>query len=560
MKLLSSFLIAAYANTVVDESNTDTVVDERECHAIDNHVEKYRKFAAKSADVAGTHTALELTAATAGDNEDDVPNCLADCDNDDQCLFVIQTSATGECDMAKIKHDESETIFNRPSMWTETDDLVDDAATDIYIKCQAGSPCAVEYYQHHKWTEFHGKPSGVTRTIEGTPLADDATHDDGTPATKADCPRVCAEMEDCDAFYHNTKTDECEIYTNALELSWAVKNVGTEFTFDEVDGGYTMAKCIGRCLDNWGKDANGCFPELVNIECQADGLKLNAQLSDIYENHMLLTDAQKVSDVKIQSSNLDDVVGGTFDENGEIEIIKTWEELGVTPIYHADDDKPLIEFSTTIKPLNPNIALTENGPEIFLARTDNFYVTCLYPAEFDINTEYTSLTEEIGITGTETIDDMPMIGEFHLQTFHDDVHTTEITPDDPINLGEMIYNKMTVTNLPTGLDYIVTHCEVNNVANPDWEADDETLVLFEEQTCKNNDMKDVLGINIHGKDPQSLEYSFDFVSFSFQSNQAETNSQDLRCHINICGTIGNDVIDCTVPPAQDTDCPTGFTL
>ena len=104
MKLLSSFLIAAYANTVVDE---------KECHTIDNHVQKYRKFAAKSADVAGTHTALELAAVTAGDNADGVPNCLADCDNDDQCLFVVQTSATGECNMAKIKHDQSETIFNR---------------------------------------------------------------------------------------------------------------------------------------------------------------------------------------------------------------------------------------------------------------------------------------------------------------------------------------------------------------------------------------------------------------------------------------------------------------
>ena len=104
MKLLSSFLIAAYANTVVDE---------KECHAIDNHVQKYRKFAAKSADVAGTHTALELAPVTAGDNADGVPNCLADCDNDDHCLFVVQTSATGECNMAKIKHDQSETIFNR---------------------------------------------------------------------------------------------------------------------------------------------------------------------------------------------------------------------------------------------------------------------------------------------------------------------------------------------------------------------------------------------------------------------------------------------------------------
>ena len=115
MKLLSSFLIAAYANTVDDvvDAIVDAIVDETECHAIDNHVEKYRKFAAKSADVAGTHTALELVAATAGDNEDDIPNCLADCDNDDQCLFVIQTSATGECDMAKIKDDQSDTIFNR---------------------------------------------------------------------------------------------------------------------------------------------------------------------------------------------------------------------------------------------------------------------------------------------------------------------------------------------------------------------------------------------------------------------------------------------------------------
>ena len=104
MKLLSSFLIAAYANTVVDET---------ECHAIDNHVEKYRKFAAKSADVDTTHTALELAEVTAGDNADGIPNCLADCDNDDQCLFVIHTTDTGACEMAKIKNDESETIFNR---------------------------------------------------------------------------------------------------------------------------------------------------------------------------------------------------------------------------------------------------------------------------------------------------------------------------------------------------------------------------------------------------------------------------------------------------------------
>ena len=104
MKLLSSFLIAAYANTI----------DEKQCHAIDNHSEKYRKFEAKSADLATTHTALEFVAATAGDdNTDGVPNCLAECDNDEKCLFVVYTIGTGACDIAKVKADQSETIFNR---------------------------------------------------------------------------------------------------------------------------------------------------------------------------------------------------------------------------------------------------------------------------------------------------------------------------------------------------------------------------------------------------------------------------------------------------------------
>ena len=82
-----------------------------------------------------------------------------------------------------------------------------------------------------------------------------------------------------------------------------------------------------------------------------------------------MTDAQKVSDIVIGDDD-HDVIGGTFDEHGEIDIVKTWEELGVQAIYHAGGDGilPTIEYSTTIKPLNPNLAITENGPEIFLGQ------------------------------------------------------------------------------------------------------------------------------------------------------------------------------------------------
>ena len=82
-----------------------------------------------------------------------------------------------------------------------------------------------------------------------------------------------------------------------------------------------------------------------------------------------MTDAQKVSDIKIGDN---DVVGGTFDDQGNIQIIKTWEELQVGAVYHSGDlnagINPTIEYSTTIKPLNPNIEITQGGPQIFLGR------------------------------------------------------------------------------------------------------------------------------------------------------------------------------------------------
>ena len=111
---------------------------------------------------------------------------------------------------------------------------------------------------------------------------------------------------------------------------------------------------------------------------------------------MLLTDAQRVSDIKIGDG---DVVGVTFDEHGAIEIIKTWEELSVGAIYHAGDlnagINPTIEYSTTIKPLNPNLAITQNGPEIFLG--------LVYKLMFHSNITHSTHVDSIGYCYTFSI-------------------------------------------------------------------------------------------------------------------------------------------------------------
>ena len=106
MKLLLSFLVAAYANGHVDKTK---------CHEIDGLDEKYRHFAAKTVDVVTTHTALEFIPADAnGVNPDGIPNCLVQCDADEKCLFVVyDTAGKNACSITKVKADQTETIYKR---------------------------------------------------------------------------------------------------------------------------------------------------------------------------------------------------------------------------------------------------------------------------------------------------------------------------------------------------------------------------------------------------------------------------------------------------------------
>ena len=111
-------------------------------------------------------------------------------------------------------------------MWNE-DDLVDDENREVYLKCQHESPCAVEYINGNKWTEFHGRPKGLGN-YEDEIVGEIPLNEDGTEADPSLCPRICAEDPECTAFYHNPdyetedrSNDECLIYKNE-NRHWAV--------------------------------------------------------------------------------------------------------------------------------------------------------------------------------------------------------------------------------------------------------------------------------------------------------------------------------------------------
>ena len=114
-----------------------------------------------------------------------------------------------------------------------------------------------------------------------------------------------------------------------------------------------------------------------------------------------------------------------------------------------------------------------------------------------------------------------MIGVFTLASYKDADYTTSITTDSPISVGDSIYNRITVTDLPASLTYQVLNCEIQNTANANWETDSDLIKLWQSQTCLNDDIQAV-GITVNGLD--STSYSFNFNAFTFTSNTAEQNT------------------------------------
>merc|ERR1719487_2759885 len=99
----------------------------------------------------------------------------------------------------------------------------------------------------------------------------------------------------------------------------------------------------------------------------------------------------------------------------------------------------MIHMMATITPSDPII-----DSKIYISRTDKFYVQSFYPSKFQIQANYDTFEYQKGQSGLLDGPEVPeMIGDFALHSYHDDGYDEMITEDNPVTLGERIYNKIT---------------------------------------------------------------------------------------------------------------------
>ena len=141
-----------------------------------------------------------------------------------------------------------------------------------------------------------------------------------------------------------------------------------------------------------------------------------------------------------------------------------------------------------------------------------------------ITTKFDTHEKKLGKTSTPT-GNGTMIGNFTVKAYADKEHKKVISTKNPITVGESIYTKITASDLPAGLTYQVLNCDIQNTGHANWKKNSEFIKLWQNQTCLNNDIKQV-GINA-GKLDKTNAYAFDFKAFTFDANTLNQNTMTM---------------------------------
>ena len=264
-----------------------------------------------------------------------------------------------------------------------------------------------------------------------------------------------------------------------------------------------------QCLDGWGDDINNCYPQDAILECSGTGFTLQLSKTTMYTPQQ----QEFLQPGREYSINTNGVSAGTFDENGDVTIAQNWNDVEGLIVTHSESN---INFEVDISAENPAVEI--GGKTIYFTRSPSFKMICSIADHVEvtlsesINVEVTDLgtSGSVGESGSNDV----WSSIFELNAYSDNQFTTKITSDEPISLGSPVYGMIDSTDLPTSLQYFVSHCDAKA-------SDDENemtkISIFNNYECFNPIFGDAESIFMgrSSNDASTLDYKFSFPAFAF---------------------------------------------
>lgn len=252
------------------------------------------------------------------------------------------------------------------------------------------------------------------------------------------------------------------------------------------------------------------------LGCKTDGFGITISDESMFPNpHSFGENKIKIGNCEFDLSTVPE----TLEEN--------FENCNIEP---TQDDSQTIEFNFDME----------------LYSGDNLIETvghvCSIPAYFEIYSKSTlSKVAENSFSGgvTQNTETSSLASLFTLGMYHSDAFDEIINEDNKIIIGKPIYLRISISKMPSYLEYQVVKCFVHPPDNTD-----KKIEILNKSQCG----FDIFNVE---KIQNDDHYQFNFLSFTFDGEEAF----DMNCDILVC--VKKDEAHCG--PIQST-CDDGYSI
>lgn len=288
----------------------------------------------------------------------------------------------------------------------------------------------------------------------------------------------------------------------------------------------TAADCPN---DAWELNGNAdkCVPKAseITVTCSATGMNVVFSQKLLY----VALDASHVGQATSSANTLsDDCTATTSDGSGDYDMDIDLDGCGTTVAQSGGE----ITFSNTI--VGNVAAVTVDG--IVTTETLELDVECVFDDNFSLTVDDIGIeAADHEIAGSDSTGDFDTV--FSLTSYTDSLFQSVSTTSNAVTIGKPVYNRVTVSSLPTNIDYYVTDCTAGDAAtNPT-----KTYKVIQDGCMDNLLAASAITDDLLGDSATDVDFSFNGFTFASTSDTVY-----LSCDIVLCALDSNgDKVDST---------------